>query len=293
LSKALDKFYPYLYFFPILFFFSFVLIYPWALSFYYSFFQYKPTLTPEVKFIGLGNYIKIVSDPSFYNSLFVTFYFIAGAVTLEFFLGIGIALLLDREFKMKRVITTMILVPMVVSPAFAALSFRQFIHPLLGLFNFLLTSLGLPPQDWMGNPSLSIPVVIMIDVWQNTSFVTLIILAGLQALPVEQVEAALVDGASSWQIFKNIKIPFLKPLMLLALMFRIMFALRVFETVMLTFSETGGPANAAQVLGVYLYWIAFRGWDLGMASALSWLMLFLTIGLTLALVIFLYKEIEL
>jgi multiple sugar transport system permease protein len=270
-----------------------VLIYPWALSFYYSFFQYKPTLTPEVKFIGLGNYIKIVSDPSFYNSLFVTFYFIAGAVTLEFFLGIGIALLLDREFKMKRVITTMILVPMVVSPAFAALSFRQFIHPLLGLFNFLLTSLGLPPQDWMGNPSLSIPVVIMIDVWQNTSFVTLIILAGLQALPVEQVEAALVDGASSWQIFKNIKIPFLKPLMLLALMFRIMFALRVFETVMLTFSETGGPANAAQVLGVYLYWIAFRGWDLGMASALSWLMLFLTIGLTLALVIFLYKEIEL
>jgi multiple sugar transport system permease protein len=293
LSKALDKFYPYLYFFPILFFFSFVLIYPWALSFYYSFFQYKPTLTPEVKFIGLGNYIKIVSDPSFYNSLFVTFYFIAGAVTLEFFLGIGIALLLDREFKMKRAITTLILVPMVVSPAFAALSFRQFIHPLLGLFNFLLTSLGLPPQDWMGNPSLSIPVAIMIDVWQNTSFVTLIILAGLQALPVEQVEAALVDGASSWQIFKNIKIPFLKPLMLLALMFRIMFALRVFETVMLTFSETGGPANAAQVLGVYLYWIAFRGWDLGMASALSWLMLFLTIGLTLALVIFLYKEIEL
>jgi multiple sugar transport system permease protein len=293
LSKALDKFYPYLYFFPILFFFSFVLIYPWALSFYYSFFQYKPTLTPEVKFIGLGNYIKIVSDPSFYNSLFVTFYFIAGAVTLEFFLGIGIALLLDREFKMKRVITTLILVPMVVSPAFAALSFRQFIHPLLGLFNFSLTSLGLPPQDWMGNPSLSIPVAIMIDVWQNTSFVTLIILAGLQALPVEQVEAALVDGASSWQIFKNIKIPFLKPLMLLALMFRIMFALRVFETVMLTFSETGGPANAAQVLGVYLYWIAFRGWDLGMASALSWLMLFLTIGLTLALVIFLYKEIEL
>ena len=293
MSKALDKFYPYLYFFPILFFFSFVLIYPWALSFYYSFFQYKPTLTPEVKFIGLGNYIKIVSDPSFYNSLFVTFYFIAGAVTLEFFLGIGIALLLDREFKMKRAITTLILVPMVVSPAFAALSFRQFIHPLLGLFNFLLTSLGLPPQDWMGNPSLSIPVAIMIDVWQNTSFVTLIILAGLQALPVEQVEAALVDGASSWQIFKNIKIPFLKPLMLLALMFRIMFALRVFETVMLTFSETGGPANAAQVLGVYLYWIAFRGWDLGMASALSWLMLFLTIGLTLALVIFLYKEIEL
>ncbi|MGB9727965.1 MAG: carbohydrate ABC transporter permease [Nitrososphaeria archaeon] len=246
-----------------------------------------------MKFIGLDNYIKLVYDTSFHNSLFITFYFIAGAVTLEFFLGIGIALLLDREFKMKRIVTTMILIPMVVSPAFAALSFRQFIHPLLGLFNFLLTSVGLPPQDWMGNPSLSIPVAIMIDVWQNTSFVTLIILAGLQALPIEQVEAALVDGASSWQIFKNIKLPFLKPLMLLALMFRIMFALRVFETIMLTFSETGGPANAAQVLGVYLYWLAFRAWDLGMACALSWFILFLTIILTSTLVIFLYKEIEL
>ncbi|MEM3715416.1 MAG: sugar ABC transporter permease [Nitrososphaeria archaeon] len=269
------------------------MVYPWIFSLYLSFFQYKPSISPQTKFIGLDNYITLILDPGFHNSIYATLYFVVGAVTLEFFLGLGIALLLDREFKMKRIVTTLILIPLVVSPSFAALSFKQFLNPLLGLFNFILSYLNLPPQDWLGNPNLSIPTAIMIDVWQNTSFVTLILLAGLQALPVDRVEAALVDGANPWQIFKEIKLPFLKPLMLLALMFRIMFALRVFETIVLTFSETGGPANSAQVLGVYLYWIAFRAWDLGSAAALSWIILLLTIALTSILVIFLYKEVEL
>lgn len=289
----LQKIYPYLFFLPIAPFFLGVLFYPWIISLFYSVHEYKPTISQGITFVGLNNYVNLILNPEFHRSLFVTFYFAIGAVTLELILGLGVALLVDREFRLNRIVTTLILVPMVVAPASAALSMRQFIHPILGLFNFMLAWLGLPPQDWMGNPDLAIPVAILMDVWQNTSFVTLIILAGLHALPVEHVEAAQIDGAGSWQLFRYIKLPFLRPLILIAILFRTMFALRVFETILLVFSETGGPANAAQVLGIFLYWIGFRAWDFGLAAAMSWIMLLITISITIVLVFSLYKEVEL
>jgi len=293
MNKLLQRIYPYLFFLPIIPFFLGVLIYPWAVSLFYSFQKYKPSISEEINFVGFDNYIKLISDPQFHHSLFVTFYFVVCAVSLELLLGLGIALLLDRPFKLRQLTTTLILVPMMVAPSFAALSMKQFFDPLLGLLNFLLPAIGLPPLNWLGDPNLSIPVIVLIDVWQNTSFVALIILAGLQAIPISQLEAAVVDGASSWELFKYIKLPFIKPLILLATLFRTIFSLRVFETVLITFSETGGPLNAAYVLGLYLYWTGFKVWDFGLASALSWIMLYITLSVTILLVHALYREIEL
>ncbi|MEM3384425.1 MAG: sugar ABC transporter permease [Nitrososphaeria archaeon] len=293
MSKLIRGAYPYLYFLPILPFFLGILVYPWMISLYYSFQYYKPSISQETKFVGISNYIKLITDTQFHHSLFVTFYFVILAVSLEFLFGLGIALLLDRQFKLKQIVTTLILIPMMVAPSFAALSMKQFFDPLLGLFNFILRSIGLTPLNWLGDPNLSILVIVFIDVWQNTSFVALILLAGLQAIPVTQLEAAVVDGANSWAVFRHIKLPFIKPLILLAILFRTIFSLRVFETVLITFSETGGPLNAAYVLGLYLYWTGFKIWDFGLASALSWVMLLITLSVTLLLIYGLYREIEL
>lgn len=285
---------PFILLLPLIVIFSFVLIYPWALGLYYSLLRYRPMYGLSTEFIGLENYISIIKDPVFYNALKVTGNFMLLAVAFEMILGLLLAEILDgiKHELLRKTAVVIILIPMMTATVYAALSWRLIFYPLFGVANYFLTLLGLPPQDWFGDPRWPIPVVAMVDIWQNTAFVTLVLFAGLQSLPTEWIEAARIDGASSWQIFRYIKIPFLRPLILIALFFRIIITLRVFESVMLIFSETGGPGMAAQVLGVYLYWLAFRIFDLGRAAALSWIMLLLTVGLSFILLIRFYKEVK-
>jgi len=279
---------------PLIILFSTVLIYPWALGFWYSLLKYKPMYGIPPKFVGLSNYIEIIKDPVFYHALRVTGYFMLLAVTFEMVLGLFLAEILDgiAYERLRKLTTIIILIPMMTATVYAALTWRLILYPLFGIANYLLTLLGLPPQDWLGDPKWSIPVVAVVDIWQNTPFVILILFAGLQSLPTEWIEAAMIDGASSWQIFRYIKLPFLKPLILIALFFRIVITLRIFESVIIMFSETGGPGMAAQVLGIYLYWLAFKIWDLGRAAALSWIMLLLTAGLSFVLLLKFYKEVR-
>lgn len=294
MKKSLKIPTPFILLLPLIILFSAVLIYPWALGFWYSLLRYKPMYGISTKFIGLGNYISIVKDPVFYNALKVTGYFMFLTVASEMILGLFLAEILDGivHERLRKTAVVITLIPMMTATVYAALSWRLILYPLFGIANYLLTLLGLPPQDWLGDPKWSIPVVAMVDIWQNTPFVILILFAGLQALPTEWIEAAKIDGASSWQIFRYIKIPFLRPLILIALFFRVVITLRIFESVVMMFSETGGPGMAAQVLGIYLYWLAFRVFDLGRAAALSWIMLLLTVGLSFILLLKFYKEVR-
>lgn len=279
---------------PLIILFGAILAYPWGLGFWYSLLEYKPMYGTETRFIGLKNYLTIITDPVFYHVLKVTVYFMILAVSIELLLGLLIAQVLDSidHAKLRRAALVMVLIPMTAATVYAALAWRLIFYPLFGVANYALSLIGLPPQDWLGNPSFSVPIIAVVDIWQNTPFVTLMLFAGLQALPKDWVESAMVDGASSWQIFRCIKLPFLRPLILIALFFRITIALRVFESVVIMFSETGGPGMAAQVLGTYLYWLAFKIWDLGRAAALSWIMLLLTMGLSFVLLVKFYKEVR-
>ena len=182
---------------------------------------------------------------------------------------------------------------MMMAPALAGLMWRLLVHPDFGLFNYFLTVVGLPKLLWTASPTLAIPTIILVEVWQNTPFVILMLLAGLQAIPLEQYEAAKVDGATPWQAFLHITIPWLKPIIVIALLFRTIFIIRTFDTIMLLFSSIGGVGNSALVFGNYLYYQTYKIWDLGFSSAISYVILFVTGILTITYTVYLYRELKL
>ena len=152
--------------------------------------------------------------------------------------------------------------------------------------------LNLPTINWVGSANFALPTIILVEVWQYTSFVILVLLAGLQAIPVEQFEAAEVDGASQWQRLIHITLPWLKPLILIVLLFRVLFVFRTFDTVFMLLGSAGGVANNAMVFGIYLYHRAFMLFNLGLASGISIIMLILTAGLSIVFAVTLYKTLK-
>ncbi len=242
--------------------------------------------------MGIGNYEKVLADPLFWLAVENTAYLIVPSLVVEFLLGLGIAMLLNRPLKGERFIRTAILIPMMMAPALAGLIWRMFVHPDFGLFNYPLTLLGLPKLAWTASPALAMPTVILVEVWQNTPFVVLILLAGLQSIPLEQYEAARVDGANPWRIFIHITLPWLTPLIVIALLFRTIFIVRTFDTIMLLFSSIGGVGNSALLLGNYLYLRTYKLWDLGLSSAISYVLLVITAVLSIAYMAYLYRQLK-
>lgn len=284
--------YPYFLIAPTFLILAVILAYPWLVSLHWSFQSFNPILDIRPRFVGFRNYAKIFEDPLFWRSTINSAYLIVPSLVLEFLLGLSIALLLNRRLVFERFIRTAILVPMMMAPALAGLMWRLFVHPDFGLFNYFLTIVGLPKLLWTASPTLAIPTIIIVEVWQNTPFVVLILLAGLQAIPLEQFEAARVDGASAWQTFRLITLPWLTPLIAIALLFRTIFIIRTFDTIMLLFSSIGGVGNSALVFGNYLYFQTYKIWDLGLSSAISYVILIVTGILTIAYTAYLYRELK-
>lgn len=289
----LKSLYPYLLIAPTLPFFILGLIYPWCLAFYYSFLDYRPAYGIEGEFNGLDNYIALLTDPEFHHSLLVTLEFLVASVTIEFFLGLAIALLLNRDFKGKRIVTVIVVLPMLIAPSVVGITWRFLLLPLFGPFWYIIKILGFGEVDFLATEEMALPTAILIEVWQWTSFVALVLLAGLTAIPSEQYEAAKVDGASRWAQFRHVTLPWLRPLIVTALLFRTMFSFRTFETVYLVLGPQGGVNMGAELLGILLSWISFQIWDLGRGAALSFIMLIITVLISIGFVVTLYKEVEL
>lgn len=279
---------PYLWFIPIGVIMGAVLLYPWLISLQLSFQSWTPLRPSPPAWVGLGNFSQILSDPGFYSALKNTGILVVTTVTVQFFVGFGIALLLNAITVGRTVLLTMYLIPFMVTPAVAGLSWKMLLHNEWGIFNWVLSSLGLNRIGWLSDPSWTMPTIIMVDVWQHTAFGILILLAGLQAVPEEQVEAAKVDGATKIQIFFHIVLPFLMPLILITLLFRLIFSLRTFDIIFALF-RSGGPANAGMVIGVYLYQQLRVAWQLGLAAATSFLLLALTMGLAFFFILRWYR----
>ncbi|CAN7210612.1 sugar ABC transporter permease [Phyllobacterium sp. LjRoot231] len=232
----------------------------------------------EAAFVGLRNYRDLFADPVFVASLWLTLGYTAATVCLEILIGLAIALLLNLDLPFIRFFRIALIVPMMVTPIVAALCWKLLLDPTYGLVDYLMGS----PVIWLGNPTLALITVGGVSVWQNAPFVALLILAGLQSLPKEIIEAATIDGATKIALFRHITLPLLSPYLLVATLLRIIFEFRAFDNVYVM--TAGGPANATLVLSIYVYHTSFFSFDLTLASAASWIMLAIVLTVCLLLI---------
>jgi multiple sugar transport system permease protein len=263
---------PVLYIAPAFLVLIIILIYPLGYSFWLSFHQWQlRDFVNGVPWVGLQNYISLISNPDFFNSLRITFTFVISAIAIEFALGMGLALLLNHNLKGKGIIRSMILLPMMCTNVVIGLTWRLLFNYQFGIINFYLSQLKLSPVEWLSQPNLAMSSVIIVDVWNTTSFVALMLLAGLQSLPEEPFEAAKMDGASPWQTFAYITLPLLRQSILVALLWRLIDTFRIFDVIYLL--TAGGPARATEVVSLYVYTYGFKSFNLGYASAASYTMI--------------------
>jgi multiple sugar transport system permease protein len=226
-------------------------------------------------YVGLDNYRFALNDGFFWAATGRTILFAVCAVSVEMALGISIAFLLNSLRWFKGLARGLLLLPLAAAPAAVGLIWRYMYHPDFGVYNFLISALGLPEQNWLGNYRLAMASVIVFDIWQWTPFVAIITLAGLQALPKEPFEAAELDGASTWRVLRKLTFPMLMPVLTLVFVLRSIDAIRLYDPiVMLT---GGGPGTATETLTYYLYRLGMKFFRLDQASAISILFLYATI----------------
>ena len=257
---------------PAILFLIITSIYPLLYSLRLSFYSWNMSVpNSQPVFIGLRNYTRLFEDPAFLSSLRVTLIFVASAVTIEFVLGMALALLITSRIKGIGLIRTILLIPLMMTPVVAGVLWRTLYHSTYGAINFFIGLIGIPPQTWIGDPSQALAAVITVEIWQQLPVVVFILAAGIQSLPVDLYKAAHVDGASSRQIFWEITFPLLKPVILVVLLLRIMDAFRIFDIIFtLTF---GGPGRVTEVLSILIYKNGLQFFQIGQANAMSWLFL--------------------
>jgi multiple sugar transport system permease protein len=225
-------------------------------------------------FAGFDNFLRMPGDDQFLNAFTNTLVFTVSAVTIEFLLGLGLALLLDRYIRRWNFFKTILMIPMMLPPIAVAITWKLIYQPQFGVLNELMFRLGLPLQAWAGDVHLAMLSVVIADIWEWTPFIFLLMLAGLASLPDEPYEAAELDGASAWRKFWDLTLPFLRPVIGIALLLRVMDAMRLFDLVFIL--TRGGPAGATETLSLYIFKVAFTFVDVGYAAAISLFMLVLT-----------------
>src|SRR5918911_644067 len=222
------------------------------------------------------NFARLVSDRFFFSALAHTLVYAIIALTVEFLLGLGLAVLLNRSLRGRNFFRAALLVPMMLPTVVVGVIWRLMLNPNFGAVNGTLKGFGINTESlaWTARPTLAFASVILVDIWQWTPFMFFILLAGLQAIPEEPYEAALIDGSSPWQTFRHVTLPLLKPAILIALLLRTMDLLRVFDQIFIL--TEGGPGSATETISLYIYRTAFRFGDFGYATAISFVLLILT-----------------
>jgi len=264
--------------FPTLVILLFLIGYPFAILIYSSFFRFS-FLRPAVpKFVGFGNYQFILTDSFTWERFIFTAKFVILCVSIQFFLGLGISYLLNRPFKGRDIILIFILLPMMICPIVAGLSWRYMFNTDWGIVNYLLSLFDIGKIEWLGNEANSIYAVVLADTWMWTPFMTLLFLAAFSAIPRYLYEAAEIDRASSWFKFTRITLPLSAPILILAVLFRVIDTLKAFDII---YAMTGGgPGSATQTISFDLYKRAFQYFYTGEASAYAIILLVMIIGLS-------------
>jgi multiple sugar transport system permease protein len=248
---------------PLLVILGLTSLYPTFYSLYMSFFDWN--WGQRFNFVGLSNYVDLLGTERFQIALWNTIVFTIGAVAVELVLGMGLALVVNRLGRGAAVVRTLLLVPLMVSGIVVALTWKIILDPTIGPVNLVLRQVGIPPLGFLGDPSMGMASIILIDTWWQTAFVFIVFSAGLQALPREPLEAAEVDGAGFWARLRFVMLPMLRPIILVILLFRTIDCMKVFAII---FGTTGGgPLTTTESVQVYAYRIAFRQQEMSLSMA--------------------------
>jgi multiple sugar transport system permease protein len=247
-------------------------IFPLIYSLGYSFTDLSAAASGPVNWVGLRNYRELLNDPFIWNNFVVTAKYVIVSVGGQMVVGFGLALLLNRKIPYKGLITTLLLLPMMMSSAVVGLFWKLLYDPSWGVINY---SLGLGKFSWLSNPDAALYAVAITDIWMWSPFVMLLSLAGLSAVPKHLYEAAAIDRASTWYTFTRITLPLVLPLLMIALIFRTMEAFKTFD---LAYIMSTQPT--AELISIKLYKLAFQQWQTGLSCALAYIVLIMVLAIT-------------
>lgn len=277
---------PYWLLIPVLTLLSLVILIPEIWSLFLSFTKYAPGDRPV--YVGLKNYAEIVQDPRFLNALFNNLTFLAAVISLEFLVGFGSALLLNHKFPLQKLWVSLVIAPHAISLVVACVIWRYILDPSYGIVNYSLSLFGISQVRWFGSVIASFIPIVIVDVWKYSPFIMVIAYSALTSLPPGVFEASNIDGANDWQTFRLITFPLITPALLVAVVFRLIFALRTFGIVWIL--TGGGPGCGTEILSIYLYKESFRYFRFGRGSTVAWLMLIITALLSIYVVKKMYKR---
>jgi len=254
-----------------------VIVFPWVFTIWMSFQEW--TVGGARTFAGLSNYARLGTDERFISSVGHTLLYTVLAVILPLFLGTLAALIFNARLPFRGVLRGLFVMPMMATPVAVALVWTMMFHPQLGVLNYLLSLIGIGPQAWVFHPATVIPSLVLVETWQWTPLVMLIVLGGLAAIPAEPYESAAIDGANTWQRFRYITLPMIAPFLMVAVIIRTLDALKSFDIIYAI--TQGGPGTASETINLYLYSVAFAYYDVGYGSAIAVVFFALVVALSL------------
>ena len=268
---------------PALVYLMLMAIFPLIWTLVLSLTKWHANIMPSPEWVGLDNYkFFLFENPRFWNAFWFTLRYVGISVTVELVIGLGLASLLSQNFRGKSFFRVVYLIPMACPPIAVAFLWRMMLHPDIGVFNSILKWIGLNGVKWTTDARIAPFTLMMVDIWEWTPFMFLALLAAFQALPVELYQAAAVDGANSWQMFRNITLPLITPVIVTISLIRAIDAFKLFE---LVFGITGaGPGGSTESLSFYIYLIGMKWFKLGRGSSISWLFLIILLILAITLI---------
>lgn len=244
-----------------------VISFPLVFALFTSFHDYTLLTPNHDNFIGWENYHEAAEEEYLPGSMWVTVKFVLASVVIEFMIGFSVALALHATNRFRTLYYLILLAPLLINPVVVGLLWRMLLHSELGIVNYALGLVGIGPVSWLGNAVAAFWTVVLTDIWHQVSFMAILLLAGLSALPREPYEAARMDGASALRCFLHITLPLMRPVIVVALLLRLIFAIKTFDIVFIM--TKGGPGTATDLISYFIYRAAFFGLDIGRASAMS------------------------
>ena len=260
-----------------------IIIFPLVFTIITSFYDYTLLNPNHDDFVGLENYQEVLEEEYIGHSVITTIQFVLATVFIEFIIGFALALALDKVQRFKSVYYLILLAPLMINPVVVGLVWRMILHTELGIMNYLLKLMSINRVNWLGDSDIAFWTIVFVDIWHQVSFMTILLLAGLAALPREPYEAARMDGASALRCLIYITLPLMRPVIIVALLLRLIFAVKTFDIIYIM--TKGGPGIATDLVSYFIYRSAFFSLDIGRASALSVGLLVIVLLLTF----YLYK----
>ncbi len=256
-----------------------VIVFPWVFTLWMSASHWQ--LGGSQSFVGLDNYVRLATDIRFWQSMGHTVTYTVLSVAAPIIFGTIAALIFDTKLPMRGLLRGIFVMPMMATPVAVALVWTMMYHPQLGVLNYLLSLVGIGPQEWIFSQNTVIPSLVAVETWQWTPLVMLIVLGGLASMPRDPFESAEIDGANGWQKFRYITLPMILPFVMLAVIIRSIDALKSFDII---YAMTqGGPGTASETINLYLYNVAFSYYDIGYGSAIAVVFFIVIIAMLLVL----------